>query len=99
MIQGAECECGKKLVPYREICPKCGGKMDRAGFEEKGVVLTHTTLYAVPEGYEPPIKLAMIQLEGGANLICGYEGEEELSIGKKVRIESRGELDFCTPLQ
>jgi hypothetical protein len=40
----------------------------------------------------------MIQLEGGANLLCGYEGEE-LDIGEKVRIEKKGELNFCSSLQ
>ena len=99
MIPGAECDCGKRLVPFRETCPSCGGKTTKVKFKEKGVVLTHTTVYAVPEDYEPPIKLAIIRLDGGANLICGYEGEEELSIGKEVRIEEKKGLHFCSIIQ
>ena len=96
MIQGAECKCGKRLVPFRETCPKCGEKTHKMEFSENGVVLTHTTVFAVPEGHEPPITLAIIELEGGAKLISGYSGEEELSIGKQVIIEKRGELYICT---
>ena len=95
MIEGAKCECGKMLVPFRITCPKCGKEMTKTGFEEKGIVLTHTTLYATPEGFEIPINLAMVELDGGANLVCGYEGEENLKIGDKVKIKTKDDLFFC----
>lgn len=99
MIEGSECECGKKVVPFRDTCPKCGRNMSKAGFEEQGTVLTHTTLHAVPEGFEAPINLAMIELAGGVNLICGYEGKEDLKIGDKVKIKKIGELHICEPIK
>jgi uncharacterized OB-fold protein len=95
MIEGSECECGKKVVPSRNLCPKCGKNMIKTEFEEKGSVLTHTTLYAVPEGFEAPIKLAMIEIENGADLICSYEGKEDLNIGAKVKIKKKGKLYIC----
>ena len=98
MIKGAECKCQKKVVPYRNICPRCGKSMAMAEFEEKGTVLSQTTLHAVPEGFEGPIKLAMIQVQGGANLICRYEGERDLRIGEKVSIKSMDELYYCEPI-
>lgn len=99
MIEGAECECGKKLVPFRKLCPKCGKEMAKAQFEGKGIVITHTTLYTVPEGFEGPIKLVMVGIEGGANLICGYEGETNLNIGDNVKIRRKGELHICEPIR
>ncbi len=98
MIKGAECGCQKKLVPYRKVCPRCGKDMVKAEFAKSGEVLTYTTLYAVPEGFEGPIKLAMVKLEGGANLICGYEGEQDLNIEEKVKIKKKGEFFFCEPI-
>ena len=95
MIEGSECECGKKVVPSRNVCPKCGRNMIKTEFEGKGIVLTHTTLYAVPEGFQAPIKLAMIEIEDGTNLICGYEGKEDLDIGDKVKIKKKGNLNVC----
>lgn len=95
MIEGSECKCGKKLVPYRNVCPSCGKKMSKTEFKDNGTVLTYTTLYAVPEGFEGPIHLAMIGLDEGANLICGYEGKEELSIGNQVKVKKKGELHIC----
>lgn len=99
MIEGAECECGKKLVPFRKLCPICGKEMVKAQFEERGIIITHTTLYTVPEGFESPIKLAMVEIDGGATLICGYEREMDLSIGDKVKIDRKGELHICEPIR
>ncbi len=95
MIEGSECECGKKVIPSRKICPMCGKSMIKKEFKEKGTVLTHTTLYAVPEGFEAPIKLAMIEIENEANLICSYEGKEDLKIGDKVKIKKKGNINIC----
>ncbi len=95
MIEGAECECGKRVVPNRVTCPKCGKNMATAKFNEKGSVLSHTALYAVPEGFEAPIKLAMIKLEEGPSLICGYEGDKDLEIGDSVFIKRKDALYFC----
>lgn len=95
MIEGSGCECGKKIVPFRKICPVCGKKMKKLNFEEKGTIVTHTTLYAVPEGFVGPLKLVMVKLDGNAHLICGFKGKGDLSIGDNVKIIKKGELHFC----
>ena len=95
MIPGATCQCGKKVVPFRKFCPACGRAMEKADFENIGSVLTHTTLHAVPEGFEAPVRLAMIELEGGANLLCSVKEDTEVSIGDDVNVKREGELYFC----
>jgi uncharacterized OB-fold protein len=95
MIRGARCRCGRDIVPFRKFCPSCGKTMEEVDFEDIGVVLTHTTLHAVPEGFEAPIRLAMIRLEGGANVICMVKDDDEMNIGKKVHVRMDGERYFC----
>ena len=95
MIEGATCQCGKRVVPYRMICPSCGRGMDKTEYENYGTVLTYTTLYAPPEGFECPIGLAMVKLADGANLLCQIEGDIEMKIGEKVTVKRKGELFLC----
>ena len=98
MIEGAECVCGKKVVPKINICPECKKPMKDAEFGDFGTVLTHTTLHIPPEGYEGPIRLCMIKIDGGAQLLCGYEGEKDLDIGEHVKIKKKDNLYFCEPM-
>jgi uncharacterized OB-fold protein len=95
MIEGAECGCKKKVVPFRGICPSCGKAMNKVGFEHVGVILTYTILQAPPKGFEAPVKLAMVELREGAHLLCGVKGEREIKIGDEVRVEKEGELYIC----
>ncbi|UCE36621.1 MAG: hypothetical protein JSW00_14040 [Thermoplasmata archaeon] len=98
MIKGSECLCGKKVVPKRDICPKCGKHMSEAEFQDFGRVLTLTILHVPPEGYEGPIMFCMVAIEGGAKLVCGYEGDRDLDIGEHVRIKKIDNKYICEPL-
>jgi uncharacterized OB-fold protein len=69
--------------------------MEKADFENTGTVLTHTTLYAAPEGFEAPIRLAMVELKEGAHLVCAVKGDMEMGIGDEVRVKREGELYLC----
>jgi uncharacterized OB-fold protein len=61
MIEGSECECGKKVVSIRKTCPECKKPMKDAHFKDIGKILTHTTLYAPSLGFEGPIRLCMVE--------------------------------------
>ncbi len=98
MIEGAECECGVKVIPERKTCPECKKPMKKAEFGDFGTVLTHTTLHTPPEGYEGPIRLCMVKIDGGAQLLCGYDGEKDLDIGEHVKIIKKNKLYFCKPM-
>jgi uncharacterized OB-fold protein len=99
MIKGSKCECGKYVVPQRMICPVCGRNMTDMEFENKGTVLTYTTLYAPPIGFEGPIRFALVDLKGKAQMMCTIKGEEELKIGDKVLVNKEDNMYFCEPLK
>lgn len=97
MIKGSKCDCGKSVVPQRKLCPVCGKDMQEYEFENKGTVLTYTTLHAPPSGFEGPIRLALVELDDQTKLMCGIKGELELQIGNAVSIIQEGDLFFCEP--
>ncbi|UCF08982.1 MAG: OB-fold domain-containing protein [Thermoplasmata archaeon] len=73
--------------------------MEKAVFAEEGSVLTHTTLYAAPEGFTAPITLALVELDCTARLMCGYKGTDTLNIDDKVRVKTEEDLYFCELLE
>ena len=92
MIQASICSCERGFVPIREKCPLCNKTTRTELIEVKGVILSHTTLHSTPEGFDPPIILALVQLEKGVRLLC--RGNSELPINKEVKVENRGDLYF-----
>jgi uncharacterized OB-fold protein len=97
MIVGAECRCGKRVASKRRTCPECKGTMNQKEFGDLGTIVTHTTLHAPSEGFEGPITLCMVELEGGARLLCQYKGEKYPEIGDQVRARLEDDLYFCIP--
>jgi uncharacterized OB-fold protein len=98
MIEGAECVCGKKVASKRRICPECKGPLKDAEFGDIGTIVTHTTLYTPSEGFEGPLRLCMVELEGGARLLCGFKGEKDPDIGDQVKVENNEDLFYCEPM-
>ena len=98
MIAGSSCFCGWSTVPPRELCIKCKRKMKRAEFAEVGEVLTYTIENVVPEGFKPPLNLAMIRLAGTPKILCMVENGKWLQIGKEAEVEQRGDLFYARPL-
>jgi uncharacterized OB-fold protein len=80
------CKCGKKVPFKRKICPYCGKTMSFVEIRNSAEILTYTTLYTVPEGFDAPINLVLVELENGANLLCVCKNEKDLEIGKKGKI-------------
>jgi len=85
-MQTSTCKCGKIVALRREICPNCGKKMSLIEIGDYAELLTFTTLYTVPEGFEPPIHLTLVKLENEANFLCVCKNENDLEIGKKGKI-------------
>jgi uncharacterized OB-fold protein len=85
-MQASKCNCGKIVPMDREICPNCGKPMTSIEFENDAEILTHTTLYTVPEGFEAPIFLVLVELEQGTKLLCECKNENDLKIGKKGKV-------------
>ena len=85
-MQASKCNCGKIVVLYRKICPNCGKQMTSIEFENDAEILTHTKLYTVPEGFNSPIFLALVEFEQGIKLLCECKNENDLKIGKKGKV-------------
>jgi len=85
-MQASTCICGKTVVLRREICPKCGKSMTSIELNNDAEILTYTTLYTVPEGFNAPIFLVLVELEKGVKLLCECKNKNNLEIGKKGKI-------------
>ena len=85
-MQASTCTCGKTFALNRKLCPHCGKLMTSIELRNDAVVLTYTTLHTVPEGFNAPIFLVLVELEQGAKLLCECKNKNDLKIGKKGKI-------------
>lgn len=99
-IQASRCtHCSRTIVPPRDVCPYCGkaaGKMIMQKIDGKGTVLSYTTLEMPPEGFNPPLTMALVQLNQGAVILClaGDEENGELRIGARVIVDADSDDRF-----
>jgi len=93
-IKASKCSgCDKVIVPPRDLCPYCRHKLNETNIIElrnEGEVLSFTELHKPPEGFDPPLKMALVELEHGAAVLC--LGEENFA--STVEIGSRVKLTF-----
>jgi uncharacterized OB-fold protein len=80
------CKCGKIVALDRKLCPYCGKTMSSVEHGNVAEVLTHTTLFTVPEGFNSPIFLTLVKLENDAKLLCECKNENDLEIGRKGKV-------------
>lgn len=80
-------ECGEVLIPPRERCPECRSDMTVFEASGMGVVATHTTVHVVPEGFEAPIRVGLVKLDAGGQVLAraGFE----LETGMRVNVEEQ----------
>ncbi|MHA1137372.1 MAG: Zn-ribbon domain-containing OB-fold protein [Candidatus Thorarchaeota archaeon] len=89
-IKASKCpKCNKVIVPPRDLCPYCRHKSNGTNTIElrnEGVVLSFTELHTTPEGFDPPLKMALVELEFGATVLClGAEDfDSTVEIGSRV---------------
>jgi uncharacterized OB-fold protein len=80
------CEgCGETLAPPRPRCPECRREMEVLEVSGKGVVATHTTVHVVPEGFQAPIRVGLVRLDSGGQVLA--KAEFELETGMRVDVE------------
>ena len=91
-IKASRCpDCEKVIVPPRDLCPYCRHMSTRSNVVElsnEGKVLSFSELHMPPEGFTPPMKMALVELEFGAVVLC--LGEEDIDF--EVEIGSLVEL-------
>lgn len=64
----------------------------------KGTILTYTTLYVTPEGFEAPLYLCVVKTKD-ENILSYARDKETLKIGRKVNLEKQGEHYYARPLK
>jgi uncharacterized OB-fold protein len=62
--------------------------MDPLELDNQATVVSHTTLQIPPEGFEPPLTMALVELEYGAVALCLAKNQNEprVSIGDRVSL-------------
>ena len=87
-ITGSRCpECGLVVAPPARICPRHPREMVPVDLFGYGSVLSYTTLTVAPEGFKPPLHIAVVELPGGARIFCHGKETHALRIGRRVAIE------------
>lgn len=87
-ITGSRCpQCGWVVAPAVRICPRHPVEMTPVEISGHGSVLSYTTLMAAPEGFKPPLHIAVVELPGGARIFCHGKETRALKIGRRVAIE------------
>lgn len=87
-IAGSRCpDCGWVVAPPVRICPKHPVEMIPVQLSGYGSVLSFTTLTVAPQGFKPPLHIAVVELPGGARIFCHGNQTRELKIGRRVAIE------------
>jgi len=96
-IKASKCpNCDKVIVPPRDLCPYCRHKPSGTNIIElrnEGTVLSFTEVHKPPEGFEPPLNMALVELEFGAVVLCLAEADFDstVEIGTKVILSSDDE--------
>jgi hypothetical protein len=87
-IAGSRCpDCGWMVAPPVRICPRHPVEMSPVEIPGYGSVLSYTILTAAPEGFKPPLHIAVVELPGGARIFCHGKETLALKIGRRVAIE------------
>ncbi|MGC8632565.1 MAG: Zn-ribbon domain-containing OB-fold protein [Thermoprotei archaeon] len=90
-LQGIRCKsCGSVSYPPRSSCPTCHSRqVELVALPRKGKVVTFSTLYSAPEGFElyTPYAVAEVELENGVkvlgqitDLLPGQKVEEGMEV-------------------
>jgi len=80
-------DCGWVVAPPARICPRHPVEMTLVELSGYGSVLSYTTLTVAPEGFKPPLHIAVVELSGGARIFCHGRQTRQLKIGRRVAIE------------
>lgn len=71
MLSAAQCpKCKAIYIPPRDFCPKCRVQLEYTEVKGVGKVLSFTTIYVPPEGFSPPVFVALVKLNSGVNILC-----------------------------
>jgi DUF35 OB-fold domain, acyl-CoA-associated len=98
-IAASRCpRCGTMVAPPAAYCPRHPVAMTPATVPGMGEIVTFTTLHSPPEGFRSPLHLAVVALEGGAQLVCHGAETRGVKIGSRVGIEAVNSVYYFSHL-
>lgn len=94
-IMGTQCKkCGKKFFPPRADCSNClSSEMEWFDIPERGRIVTYTTAFYAPFGFEKdtPYSMALVELPGDLKIFARVSKSlkpELLKSGMEVAVRS-----------
>ncbi len=85
-LEVSKCDpCEEVLAPPRLKCPECRKEMRIEEVDGAGVIITHTTVHIVPEGFQAPIMVGLVKLDAGGQVLA--RSDFELETGMKVDVK------------
>jgi uncharacterized OB-fold protein len=90
-IMGTRCKkCGRLYFPPRADCANClSSDIEWIPLSGRGKLVTYTTAYFAPAGFEAPYILALAELEEGVRVFTRMSkdfGKDEIKIGMDVKL-------------
>jgi hypothetical protein len=90
-IMGTRCKkCGRLYFPPRADCTEClSSEIEWIPLSGRGKLITYTTAYFAPAGFEAPYTIALAELEEGVRVFTRMGKdvkEDEVKIGMKVKL-------------
>lgn len=93
----AQCRsCGTVAYPAHRVCRSCRGRTFGETEARIGTVVTHTLLHVPPPGFEPPVRLAIVEFEGGGRALGRLTAETRLGARVEVEEADPGETEGGT---
>jgi len=73
-LKGSKCRCGFATVSNKRRCSRCGKQMRPSEWPDQGKVLSFSRLQVIPEGFDTPYNLALVEIPKGPKLACWTSG-------------------------
>ncbi len=77
--------CGALSYPVHSVCHSCGGADFKDTNLGQGALLTYTVLHVPPPGVDPPLRIGIVEFEGGVRALGQLT--EEMDVGTRVEAE------------
>jgi len=90
---GVRCKkCATVNFPVRQVCYKCAASdFEPVKLKRSGKIVTYTSQYYVPPMFEPPLTMAIAEIDGGGKVMTNMTDYEpdKMEIGMEVELVPR----------
>lgn len=86
-------ECGLRFDTQYGICPQCGTNegIERTKLERTGTIMTYVVQHYLPEGFETPMVLALVETDDGGRVFGPVVdcSPSDVAVGQSVELGLR----------